>query len=178
MNVIIALIIFAGIWDDILVNYSSGLWTVKDDSSAFGDSYMETQSGIANITFEGSAITIIGTLSLDGGTANLCIDDDCVVGSWNAQGTVYQQKIITLSGLESGQHTLTITANNDGAISLDAVYISPHPNNADAWVRVENGTLFSNSMTAGDQSIFIVLVALLIISLVSITLQVWRGGSS
>lgn len=175
---ILALILITGLWDDILVNYS-GLWTVRDDDKAFNHSYMTSSSGTASITFEGSAITIIGTLSLDGGTADLCIEDNCLTGSWNATATLYQQKIITLSGLDSGQpHTLTITANNDGAISIDAVYISPHPTptNTDAdWITVEDGTMFSNSMTAGDQAIFIVLVALLIINLASITQKIWHG---
>lgn len=178
MNVILALILITGLWDDVLVDYTSGLWTVKDDDRALHGSYMESQSGVASITFEGSAITIIGTLSLDGGTADLCIDGDCVIGNWNADTTIYQQKITTLSGLDSGQHTLTITTNNDGAISIDAVYISPHPTNADApdWVTTGDGTMFSNSMTAGDQSIFIVLVALLIINLASITQKIWQGS--
>ena len=184
MMMMFSLILIPGLHDDdyLPVAYA-GVWAIVDDPLAYGGAYHQTATGTFTFSFQGSAFALYGVQSTSGGTANICIDDDCVPASWSAADTIYSQ-IIAISGLDAyDTHTVTVTADDNGFINLDALYIAPvmvappaEPEAAPEWISIsEDGTSATQRIfTTGDLAVFTVILALLIVNLVSVTLQIRR----
>jgi hypothetical protein len=170
--------------DDFLPLGYGGMWSVVEDDFAHGGTYMQTTSGTLTFSFHGSGFALYGTQSDTGGTAEICIDEDCYITSWSAVTTLYQVAIISVSNLSDDTHTITITAQDDGLVTVDAVYIAPSipapqptAEPAPDWITVNaDGTgVVENRITSGEQGIFLMLVALVVIQLVSVTAILMKG---
>lgn len=177
------LIIAPGLHDSLYPPLAfSGAWVIQMDAAAWDGSYHETSSSGATLTIEfyGSGIALFGVAKENGGTADVCLNGDCVVASWDAPVNLYTRNIITYSDIPEGErNTLTVTAAGDGFISIDAVYIAPHASvlmpGGDQWVDVrEDGSAIANIISRGEQAIFLALVAVVILMGISTSLLIWE----
>ena len=107
-----------------------GVWPVTYSSSLYRDSDRRIDAtGTLNVAFEGSAFSLIGTkyktygimaVSVDGSPS---VDVDLYAGS-----TLYQQRLLSMTGLSEGRHTLTLSwtgrrnpASTGTVVRLDAI---------------------------------------------------------
>lgn len=176
----------SGLYDDTFLPLQfGGLWSTESDAAAYGGSY---KSGTGSLSFEvmGDGFIIYGTRFASGGSAEVCADDICTTISWANGVTVYQSPIITMDGLGNGLHAITVTANNDGNITIDAIYIypgipevnTPQPEaTQEAWiVESDDSSLrFEYRVTVGDVAIVLTSVATLImvVFITGIGIQWW-----
>lgn len=177
---VLSLILPVGVHDDsyLPITYS-GSWLIVGEETAFGGSYRQTETGALSFSFHGSGFAIYATMSDTSGTANVCINEDCLISSWFADVTLHQQQVLAVHGL-SGEVTVTITAQNNGPISVDAIYIAPavaEPQpTADApeWMIVSDDgqSLFEIRMTSGEQAIFLGVIGLMFIALLALIIQI------
>lgn len=178
---LLALVLPVGVHDETYLPLSySGTWTSVLEINAHGASHMTTETGSLTFDFVGDSFAIYGLLSPLGGSADVCVDEDCVPVSW-AGDPPQTVEIVAISELPHTHHTVTISALGDGLISIDAVYIAPAPPaeaEAPAYIEFneDQSGVLENRITAGDQSIFAMLVVLVIVSVVGLLLQIWRGG--
>lgn len=181
IGILMALIVPTGVHDDSYLPLAyTGVWAVVEDSNAHGGSYRQTDTGSLTFSFVGSGFVVYGTQIDGGGSADICIEDDCYVASWQSAITAYQVGIIAVNGLDDEQHNVTIAAVGDGLITVDAVYIAPSapqqpaPEPTQGWVSVNDAgdAVTENRITSGDQAIFLTLVAILVVLLVMATLQI------
>lgn len=179
---LLSLILPVGVHDDDFLTLTyAGAWTVVHEPLAYGSFYMQTNAGSLSFTFMGDSFGVYGIKTPSGGSAEVCVDDmDCVVVDWLGEIS-RTTEIVSISGLPNATHSVTITAIEDGNITIDAIYIAPTapaPLETPAYLEynADETGVFENRITSGDQSLFIVLVALLVVSLSGLLLQIWRGG--
>jgi hypothetical protein len=178
---LLALVLPVGVHDETYLPLMySGTWTSVLEINAYGASHMTTETGSLTFNFVGDSFAVYGFLSPLGGSADVCVDEDCVPVSWEGNSS-RTAEIVAIYDLSPTSHTVTISALGDGVISIDAVYIAPAPpteSEAPAYIEFnEDKTgVLENRITAGDQSIFAMLVVLVITSFVGVILQVWKGS--
>lgn len=107
--------------------YYSGHWSFTDQDEALRTvdgtlAIGEDATAAVEMSFVGSSVAIIVVLGPAYGTAQVCVNEECVTADWNAAASV-RAELLTISDLPSGVNTLTIQANGDGVITLDAAII-------------------------------------------------------
>lgn len=186
--ILTAILIGAGVWDDSYLPLAySGLWQTTSDASAYNGAYQLSSDGTLTFQFEGTAFSLYGVQTVDGGTANICVDGECITASWVAPVTLYTVEIISVAGLSNTEHDVTISAVGDGYISIDAIYIAPLAQSepeataepTPRWIIPDDrGNVFVREITTGDQATFLMLFVLVFLMLAGFILQIWRGGGN
>ncbi|GJE87433.1 hypothetical protein PsYK624_035160 [Phanerochaete sordida] len=117
------------VWDDSMAQYSSG-WDDSPnglESNYFHGTMHRTSvaNAYASLTFEGNAVGVYGTTSVDHGFFNVSLDGSPPI---KLNGTMiptdqrtprYQNLLYWAGGLSSGSHTVTITNIDTNNLSLD-----------------------------------------------------------
>ncbi|MFF1876691.1 OmpL47-type beta-barrel domain-containing protein [Leifsonia sp. NPDC058230] len=118
-----------------------GGWNVIDDPSAFGGSRIggNAPGGFAERTFEGDSVQLWGRMATDGGTQVRVFVDGQSVGDHTQRRSApipgsggnafYGQKLVSLSGLGAGSHTIRLeqingAAGNAGGTGIDYMLTS------------------------------------------------------
>lgn len=99
-----------------------GAWTDQEQKSYFNPASKVSEKGgnEAVLTFEGSALAVVGRMAQDGGKTDMYIDGD-KVGTANAYiipGTT-DSDLWHIYGLEDGQHTLRMVTLDDADARSD-----------------------------------------------------------
>jgi len=176
----------SGFYDDDspLLTYA-GTWTPATDAIANGGAYSESSSPGASVSFEtrSTAITIYYLSHAAGPDVEICVDAEC--STINTAGADAATSA-ALSDLNDGLKIITLTS--DSGIRFDGIYVHPlaEPEvTPDPAVQVfdltdSSGNDFAgqliNQMTAGDVLIFSALIVLILLTGISITLQVVSNG--
>jgi hypothetical protein len=192
MMILSSILIGSGVWDDAYLPLEySGLWSSTSDPSAYEGAYQTSSDGTLTFVFEGSSFAIYGVQTVGGGTANVCVDGECVTASWYAPVTLHTVEIVSITGLANIEHTVTVTAVGDGDIAIDAIYIAPQlqptpqleatAEPTPSWITSNDiqgvDTVFVREITTGDQATFLMLFALVFLTMAGFVLQIWRGGN-
>ena len=191
---LLLILIGDGLHDDSYLPLAySGMWSVVEDANAHAGSYRTSTVGALTFDFYGDGFAIYGTKNASGGDGEICIDGSCAVYSWNSGVTLNRALILSVQMPDVATHTVAITAI--GEISIDAIYIAPvepaptatpepeaTPEPAPGWVVSDitgdgQETVFVYEITTGDQSIFMGVMALLMVTLSGFLLQIWRAGN-
>ncbi|KIK67160.1 hypothetical protein GYMLUDRAFT_81752 [Collybiopsis luxurians FD-317 M1] len=114
-----------------LISYSPpGAWSDSSSndtliSSYSGSSYhtTSTQGAAANISFNGTGITIFGGHRQNYGTYQISVDGQNVATESSAGQDAFQQVLGTASGLNDGPHTAVLTSSSSSPIDIDYVEI-------------------------------------------------------
>ena len=96
---------------DTRITYS-GPWYTNASTSLSGGSYAAgTSTGTVLVSFTGTAIDLIGTLSPYGGIAEVSIDGGAPVDAdfWGGAATSHKRRVWGVSGLSDAPHTLAVT---------------------------------------------------------------------
>ncbi len=111
----------------------SGVWKATTSGALSGgsDGWTNSSGGAVYIAFDGTAFTWISTRSPQYGKARVIVDGSTeTTVDLYATGTAYQQKVLALTGLPPGAHTVRIewtgeknTASSGTMVRLDAVEV-------------------------------------------------------
>ena len=185
-----------------------GIWDDRGPVDFFGwrhtenvlDAYMMTiveqtsaQTLSAYWRVDGDGFAIRANKFSGGGAADVCVNGDCFLVDWEAPDNM-PSNVFSITGLGPGIHDVSVTSRGVGWINIDAIYVYPRaevtatpapeltPEPTPAWVTYQevNGqpSIFTNEITTGDQSIFLmlVLIATTMIILLLVSLRSNRLG--
>jgi M6 family metalloprotease-like protein len=103
-----------------------GTWERAEDEAHSNGQAMSARDASATIEFRGSALRLLGAVGPDSGTIEIALDGEPypVAIDLLRQDASYQQELFRATGLADGPHTLTLTAQGDGVVTLDALQIT------------------------------------------------------
>jgi hypothetical protein len=183
----------------------TGTWAAYTAAGLYNGamSFTQTYGDVLAFDFVGDGVVIYYHADVNAGDAQICIDGSCTVVSMFSSVTVVSN-YVEISGLGDGVHSVEMTkaVDNGDYIGLDAIhvlpYLAPVPTLDPATIQLEvtaevappayvstwditdsdgvgHTVGFSTSATAGDVVIVGFLSALLVVSLFSVGLQMYRG---
>ena len=105
--------------------FTSGTWIAESGTNFINGTNRYANAGASlTLTFHGSKVYLLGTKDPNHGTASISIDGgDPVTIDTEADARALGQMLFASEDLADGDHTLTLTVGDSGAIGLEAAYV-------------------------------------------------------
>src|SRR5699024_9205088 len=105
--------------------FTNGTWIAESGTNFINGTNRYANAGASlTLTFHGSKVYLLGTKDPNHGTASISIDGgDPVTIDTEADARALGQMLFASEDLADGDHTLTLTVGDSGAIGLEAAYV-------------------------------------------------------